>query len=202
MLDDIMVESFIPPLIAGIMLAAATGLRAFLPLCMLAWAAYLDWIPLSSSFAWLDSLPAVVAFTAAVLFELAGDKIPAVDHLLDVLGTFVKPLAALVITAASVSDIAPLYVVIAAMIGGASIATGIHLVKAKGRLLANAATFGLAAPVVSLLEDGLSFTIVLAAIFVPIAAIFVLAGLGFLLVPIVRDRGRARSQHRGASGNG
>ncbi len=195
-------DSFLPPLIAGIMLAAATGLRAFLPLCMLSWAAYLDWVQLGGSFAWLDSLPAVVAFTAAVLFELAGDKIPAVDHLLDFLGTFVKPLAALVITAASVSDIAPLYVVIAAMIGGASIATGVHLVKAKGRLLANAASFGLAAPVVSVLEDCISFTMVLAAIFVPVAAILIFAGLGFLLVPMIRGRRRQSAPARGPAGKG
>lgn len=182
---------FLMPLAGGLLLAAATGLRTFLPLCILSWAAYFDIIPLNDSFRWLDSLSAVLCFTAAVIVEVIGDKFPVVDHALDVIGTFTKPIAALVVVAASLNGIDPLYAVIAGIIGGSSVATVVHVVKAKGRLLANAASMGLAAPVLSIIEDGLCAGIAIAAILVPIVAVVLLV----LAILFMRRRRTLRRQH-------
>jgi len=183
---DIQPVAVIVPLLAGILLAGATGLRAFLPLCVVSWAAYFDLLPLNESFAWIDSLPAVVAFTAAVVVELTGDKIPVVDHVLDALGLFVKPIAGFVIVAASLDKVDPLYAVIFGVIAGSSVATGVHLLKAKSRVLANAASFGVAAPVLSFLEDGVSISMVLLAILVPLVAVAVVVLGGILVARFIR----------------
>jgi hypothetical protein len=51
----------------GIALAAAVGLRVFLPLFALSIAAHAGWVPIAESFAWLATLPALVRrVTAAV----------------------------------------------------------------------------------------------------------------------------------------
>ena len=49
----------------GIGLAAATGLRLFLPMLVVSAAAYGGYLPLSDSFAWLGTLPALVLLGVA-----------------------------------------------------------------------------------------------------------------------------------------
>ncbi len=73
----------------GLSLAACAGLRAFLPLFVVGAAGRLEWIPLTDSFAWMTSWPALLVFGFAVLTELLGDKFPLVDHFLDALQSFV-----------------------------------------------------------------------------------------------------------------
>lgn len=186
------VTTYMMPLAAGMMLAAATGLRAFLPICAVSWLAYLDVIRLNASFEWMDSLPAVIAFSVAVVFEVIGDKVPVVDHVLDVIGVFVKPVAALVLVAASLTETDTLYAVIFGLIGGASVATGVHLLKAKGRVVANAATFGVAAPVVSAAEDAMTAGIVITAIFLPLLALALVVVAVIMLIRLARPRFRTR----------
>ncbi|MEW6336203.1 MAG: DUF4126 domain-containing protein [Acidobacteriota bacterium] len=172
-------------LAAGIVLAAAAGLRAFLPLAGLAWAARLGFVSLNQGFSWLGADTAVAALTVAVLFELLGDKIPAVDHALDAVGVLVKPLAGMVVIAASVASLPPFWAAVLGIVAGAPLAGGIHLVKAKGRVLANLATLGFAAPLISLVEDIAGAILVVTALLVPFLAL-VLAVLLF----VVFRRGR------------
>ena len=69
----------------GIGLAAATGFRVFVPLLVAGLAARAGWVPLTESFAWLQSTPALVALSAAAVLEILAFYIPGLDHLLDVL---------------------------------------------------------------------------------------------------------------------
>ncbi len=174
-------------LVAGIVLAAAAGLRAFLPLAGLAWAARLGFLSLNEGFSWLGSDGAVAALTVAVLVEVLGDKIPAVDHALDAVGALVKPLAGLVVVAASAASLPPLWAAILGVIAGAPLAGGIHLVKAKGRVLANLATLGFAAPLLSVVEDIAGVILVVTALLVPLLALV----LAVLLFVMLRRRRRA-----------
>lgn len=174
--------TWIVPLAAGIVLAAATGLRAFLPLAVIAWAGRLGWLPLNDSFHWIGSLPAVIAFSSAVALELLADKYPALDHVFDVLNTVIKPVAATVIVAASFTELDPLYALVIGVAAGASIAEVVHLVKAKLRLVANLFSFGLAAPVLSLVEDAVTLGLTCAALLVPLLAVIAVAGLVAVLL--------------------
>src|SRR4051812_11875961 len=83
-------------LLSGIGIAAACGLRAFLPLFVVGLAAHAGILHLHAGSEWLASDKALWALGAATLFEIAGDKIPVVDHALDAVGTVLRPAAALV----------------------------------------------------------------------------------------------------------
>ncbi len=165
---------------AGIGLAACAGLRAFLPLFVTGAAARLGWITLGDHFAWLSSWPALVIFGVAVVTEMLGDKIPVVDHALDVLQALLKPAAGAILVAAVVTDLTPLQSVVLGIIAGGSAAGLFHLAKAKVRLASTIFSGGLANPLISLAEDALSLVGTVLALVVPLLMLATL--LGSLLV--------------------
>ena len=83
----------------GIGLAACAGLRAWLPLFAVGVSVRLGVLPLGESFRFLGSNIALSVFAIATLIELIADKIPVVDHALDALSTFLKPVAGIVLAA-------------------------------------------------------------------------------------------------------
>jgi hypothetical protein len=88
--------SLLLALAAGVAIAAASGLRAFLPLLGVGLAGRFLHLPLNEGTRWLTSDVALFALAVAAVIEIAGDKIPVVDHALDVIGTFIRPAAAAV----------------------------------------------------------------------------------------------------------
>jgi hypothetical protein len=68
---------------AGIGLAAAAGLRIFVPLLAVSVAGMTGHLDLAPGTTWLDSLPALVTLSVAVALEIAGYFLPALDHVLD-----------------------------------------------------------------------------------------------------------------------
>jgi len=65
--------------VLGIGLAAATGFRVFLPMLVVSAAAYFGHLPLSDSFAWLGTGPALTMLSAAARGEILTYYIPGVD---------------------------------------------------------------------------------------------------------------------------
>jgi hypothetical protein len=170
----------------GFSLAATTGLRAFLPLFAAAAAARLGQVTLGPSFAWMGSDPALIVFGSAVVIEVLGDKVPALDHLLDVCGVFVKPAAATLLAASMFTSMDPVMASALGLVTGGAVAGGVHVVKAKVRLASSVFTLGTGNPVLSLAEDVLSVMGVVLAILLPVVAAFVvlslLALVGFFVV--------------------
>lgn len=169
--------------VLGVSLAAACGLRAFLPLFVLGVGARLGLVDLGDSFEWLSSAPALLALGTGVGCELLADKVPFVNHLLDLLATPVRTLAGMLVFAATVVDM-PLWVVaILAIIVGGGVALAVHVAKSGVRGASTVATAGASGPAHSMLEDVLcAATAVLSMIFwtialVVAAAALVLAGL-------------------------
>lgn len=182
---------------AGIGLASCAGLRAFLPLFVVGTAARAGWLRLGEGFAWLDSTPALVILGTAVVAEILADKFPVVDHALDAAGVFVKPIAGALVIASTLTATSPLAATVLGLILGAPLATGVHLIKAKTRLLSTATTLGFANPVQSLVEDAASIAGSILSLVVPIAVLgLVLALATVLLWPRRRDR---RPGPRGAA---
>jgi uncharacterized membrane protein len=138
---------------AGVSLAACAGLRAFLPLLVVGISGRMGWLTLSDRFEWLSSWPALVIFGVAVVTEIVSDKFPVIDHLLDVLQSFVKPVAGALLVAAVVRDLTPLQTTVLGILGGGGTAAVVHVAKAKVRLLSSAVTAGLGNPILSLGED-------------------------------------------------
>jgi uncharacterized membrane protein len=182
----------------GISLAACAGLRTFLPLFVVGVAGRLEWLPLSHSFEWLSSWPALVIFGVAVVTEFLADKIPIVDHLLDLLQVVVKPAAGTVLVAALLTDLSPLQTTVLAILSGGTTSMVMHLTKAKLRLLSTATTAGFGNPVLSFAEDALSLVGSLLAIVVPFVALLVLA-LGLVVVILGVRRFTRRAAQFGGS---
>ena len=169
----------------GLGLSASTGLNTFLPLLLLSAAArfHIAGIELGSRFDWLSSDTASIVLIVASIVEIIGDKVPAVDHFLDSIGTFVRPIAATVGTASVLTgaDVNPTVAAIVALMIGAPTSLGFHTLKAGTRVASTATTFGCANPILSLIEDVISFALTVTAIFVPLAVPIALGLLIWLL---------------------
>jgi len=147
-------ETLVPAILLGIGLAASSGLRAFLPLFALSLAFHFGFGPHASGhFAWLGSPVALGALAIATLVEMAGDKIPVVDHALDSVGTFVRPVAGALAAGAVFNSHDPATGALLGLIVGAPLALGVHGAKAATRGASTVSTLGFANPFVSLLED-------------------------------------------------
>lgn len=174
----------------GIGLAASAGLRAFLPLLVVGLAGRLDVIPLSEGFAWLGGTPALIVFGVAVVAEILSDKIPVVDHVLDLVQVWIKPIAGAVMVAAVLTELSPLQATVLAIMIGAPTAGAVHLLKAKARVISTVTSAGFANPVLSVLEDAGALVGSVGAIAVPLIALLVIA-VAIVLVGFARRRAKA-----------
>ena len=169
----------------GLGLSASTGLNTFLPLLLLSAAArfHIAGIELGQKFDWLSSDTAIIVLIIASITEIIADKVPAVDHFLDSIGTFVRPIAATVATASVLTgaDVNPTVAAIVGLMIGAPTSLGFHTLKAGTRVASTATTFGCANPILSLIEDVISFALTVTAIFIPLAVPLALALLIWLL---------------------
>jgi len=172
---------------AGIAISAVCGLRAFLPLLGLGLAQRLGVLHLSSGAEWLGGNVALFALAAATVFEIAGDKIPIVDHFLDLAGTVVRPAAAALAGYAVLYHLdAPWSQLLGLVLGSGALA--VALAKAKLRIGSSALTLGAANPVVSVVEDGITFTVVLVAIVAPILALIAVIAVAWWIISRFRRR--------------
>jgi len=176
----------------GIGLAACAGLRAFLPLLVAGVAGRLGWVSLSSHFDWLASWPALTVFGVAVVAEILSDKIPVVDHVLDVLGGVIKPAAGAILAASVIRDLTPLETAVVGIVLGGGSAGLVHLTKAKVRLFSSVTTAGLGNPLLSVGEDVASLVGSLTAIVFPLFLLLVVAATLVLLL-VARRRLRLRA---------
>jgi hypothetical protein len=182
----------------GLGLSASTGLNTFVPLLLLGAAARFGvaGIALGDKFGWLTSNTALIVLIIASVVEIVADKIPAVDHFLDAIGTFVRPAAGAVAAAAVFTHVDPTVAALVGLMIGAPASFGFHTLKAGTRVASSGATFGCANPVISLAEDILSFGLSIIAIFAPIIVPIVLVLLFWMLwtlVKKIRRRGIAAS---------
>ena len=117
---------------------------------------------------------ALVAMGCAVLVEVAGDTVPVGDHLLDPAAIGVNPVGVMVASGSVMTDMDPRVTAFVGFIVGCTLAEGVHLVKAKVRLMSSALTATLANPIVSFVEDSVAMLgttmLVLAPILVVVIA--------------------------------
>ena len=155
-------------LMMGFGLAASAGLRAFLPLLVVGVAGRLELIGLGERFTWMASDAALIVFAVAVVIEVLGDKIPFIDHALDAVGTFARPIAGALAAASPITAMNPVIAAVVGVILGATVAGGVHAAKAGTRILSTLGTAGLANPLISVAEDALSLGGALVSLFLPV----------------------------------
>jgi hypothetical protein len=180
-MDMASVTEFLPALALAIALAASAGLRAWLPLLLASALARLGVLDLGPSFQFLASNKALFLFGAATAIELVGDKIPAVDHALDVIGTPLRPAAGALLAASVLGTVAdPLTSIVLGTAVGAPSALVPHAAKSALRAASTATTGGLANPLLSFAEDAVSVVLFVLAVLVPVLVV-VLLGLTLYL---------------------
>jgi hypothetical protein len=184
----------------GVGLAAAVGLRVFLPLLVLAIAGYAGAVPLSESFQWLATLPAVAMLAVAAVVEIAAYYVPGVDNLLDTIATPTALVAGTIAAAAVMTDLPPIVKWTTAVIAGGGAAGLTQGVTSLLRLKSTATTGGVGNPLVATGELGGAATLSLLAIFAPILALVLVVLLVWLAVKGLR-RLFARRSPSGAAGS-
>ncbi|MGF1662598.1 MAG: DUF4126 domain-containing protein [Kineosporiaceae bacterium] len=188
-------------LVTALGLSVSSGLNAYVPLLLVGLLGrFTDAVPLPAAWAWLSDPWVLGVLVALLAVEVVADKIPAVDTVNDVLQTVVRPTSGGIVVGAAgwggeatVTDPAgflrdggwvPL-------VTGALVALAVHLAKASVRAVANTATAGFAAPVLSTAEDVVAVALTLAAILVPVVAVVLLLLLAWWFVRLRRRRGAA-----------
>ena len=183
----------------GIVLAAASGIRAFLPLLLVGLLArfeLLNGVELGDKFVWITSNLALTTFAVASIVEILSDKVPAVDSALDVVMTFIRPATGALSVIAVLSSVNPVFAYTSGLVLAAGTTLPIHLAKTGVRLGSHAATAGTASPVVSTSEDIAVVTGITISAFLPVLAIvFGLASLFAvaLAIRILLNRRRAQN---------
>ena len=187
----------------GVSLAACAGLRAWLPLLALGLASRASenieaisrlGITLHPSLQWIDSTPALVVFGIATVAELLGDKFPAMDNVLDAIGTVLRPGAAALILAALSSETSLGTAATLGLLIGVPSSLSIHFAKAGLRAGATTVTMGTFNFLISIVEDVLCLAWILIAWLIPIGAAVVTLALVVVAVSlIVRRIQRRRS---------
>jgi len=159
-------------------LSASAGLNAYIPLLIVGLLArYTNLIALNKSWDTLANPWIVLILCALVIVEMLADKVPAVNHINDLIQTVIRPAAGAIAFAASanvVTDVSP----VLALAAGLFVAGTVHVTKAGIVRPAVTATTGGAGNVpISIAEDVISTVLSILAVFIPIL-------IGTLLVVI------------------
>jgi hypothetical protein len=188
-MDVATLSEFLPALALAVALAASAGLRAWLPLLLAGVLSRAGVLDLGESFSFLSSNKALVLFGVATLIELVGDKVPAVDHALDVVGTPLRPAAGALLAASvlgTVSD--PLTALVLGTAVGAPTALVPHTIKTALRTVSTTFTGGLVNPLLSVLEDIITVATFVLAVLVPLLVVALLAATVYFVRRLVRRR--------------
>jgi len=188
--DFVMVLS---SLALGVGLAAAAGMRVFVPLLIAGLAIRFDLFPQSSGAdAWLASTPALIALTVATIAEVAAYKVPFLDNILDAIGAPAALVAGVLLTSTfliGVDD--PFLRTVLTVIAGAGAAGTVHAGTAAARLLSTKTTGGLGNPVVAGGELAGSIVTSILAFIVPIVLATLILVVAVAILIFVRRRRRA-----------
>lgn len=167
--------------LGGIGLATSAGLNAYLPLLAVAVGSRLsDDIVLPAGFEWLGTTWVLAVLIVLLLIEEVVDKVPGADHVNDIVQSVVRPASGAVLFAANTTDGRWDRDTWVALGVGGAVAFTTHGTKAAARAAANAGTMGLAAPVLSVIEDVLSLFGAIVALVVPALVVLLLAAVGWL----------------------
>lgn len=173
-------------IVLGVVLAAATGFRVFLPMLIVSAAAYTGHLSLDNSFAWLGTPSALTMLSAAALVEVLAYYVPGVDNLLDAVATPAAFVAGTIVSAAVMTDLPPMAKWMAAVIAGGGTASFTQGVTAILRAKSTVLTGGFGNPVIATGELGGSVLLSLLALAAPLAAFAVVILMVWLALRLIR----------------
>ena len=150
-------------------LSASAGLNAYIPLLVVGVIAhYTNWIKLSQPYDLLANPWILILVSVLLIIEMLADKVPAVNHINDIIQTVFRPAAGAIVFAASahaVTGVNPLL----ALACGLLVAGSVHTVKAVAvRPAITATTAGAGNVPVSIAEDVIATVLSILSIIIPI----------------------------------
>jgi hypothetical protein len=180
-------------------LSGSAGLNAYLPLLVVALLArFTHLVPLREPWTALTSGWTIAVLVLLLIVETVADKVPAVNHVNDVIQTIIRPVAGAILFAASSNVFGNIHPVLA-MVCGLIVAGSVHV--AKSAVIRPTVTAVTAAPtggvgtipaniIVSAVEDVVALLTSLAAVLVPALLALV------LLIAVVTIAGWLLNQQR------
>lgn len=151
-------------------LSASAGLNAYIPLLTVGVIAHYfpSVLHLSQPWDMIANPWILILLGVLVIIEMLADKVPAVNHVNDLIQTVIRPAAGAIAFAASAKVITDIHPVVA-MACGLLIAGSVHVAKsAVIRPIVTATTGGTANVAVSVAEDAVSTVVSVLAIMLPI----------------------------------
>ncbi|MDQ3003864.1 MAG: DUF4126 domain-containing protein [Chloroflexota bacterium] len=150
-------------------LSASAGLNAYIPLLIVGLIGrYTELMKLNAPWDTLSNPWIILMLSGLVIVEMLADKLPAVNHLNDLIQTLIRPAAGAVAFAASanvVTDVSP----VLALACGLLVAGSVHVAKAGAvRPMVTATTAGAGNIPVSIAEDIVATVLSILAIVLPI----------------------------------
>jgi hypothetical protein len=175
-------------------LSASAGLNAYIPLLVVALLArFTSLIKLNSPWDALSSWWIIGLLLVLSLIEFFADKIPAVNHLNDVIQTLIRPAAGAIVFAASAHVITDIHPVLS-LAAGLLVAGGVHVVKALAvRPAVTATTAGAGNIPVSIAEDVLATILSIVSVVVPVLIIVIVVLIcAWILMKMLRKTSEER----------
>ncbi|MDX9849483.1 MAG: DUF4126 domain-containing protein [Anaerolineaceae bacterium] len=174
-------------------LSASAGLNAYIPLLVVALLGrFTNLIKLQQPWDGLTSWWIIGLLIVLSLIEFFADSTPAVNHINDIIQTFIRPTAGAIVFAASanvLTEISP----ILSLACGLLVAGSIHAVKSTIiRPTVTATTAGVGNLPISMLEDATSTIISVLSIMVPIVVLVLL----IILIAWMISRRRRRKSYQ------
>ncbi len=176
-------------------LSASAGLNAYIPLLVIALLArFTSLVKLNSPWDTLANGWVIGLLVVLSLIEFFADKVPAVNHINDIIQTFVRPVAGAIVFAASAKVVTDVHPVIS-LAAGLLVAGGVHAVKSLAVRPAVTATTGGAGNVpVSIMEDVTSTILsILAAVLPVLIAVILILVTSWIIWLLWRRANRLRT---------
>ena len=186
-------QSMETAILTGIGLAAPAGLNAYIPLLVLALADRATTrVTLQAPYDVLSSNLGIAILIVLLTVEITVDKIPGVDHVNDLIQSFVRPAAGAIAAVAATGGVVTINPAIMVLVG-VVLAGSVNAVKVTTRPAVTLGTAGILNPVVSLAEDAVAVLASVVAIFLPFLVILILAIFAVSSILLLRRVRRVRS---------
>jgi hypothetical protein len=182
-------------ILAAFGLSASAGLNAYIPLLVVSLLAkFTNLINLSEPWQAMESWWIIGLLLVLSIVEFFADKFPAVNHVNDIVQSFIRPTAGAILFAASANVITEIHPVIS-IAAGLLVAGTVHAVKSVVvRPAVTATTAGAANVPVSMLEDVISTVLSVLSIILPILMGILLLTLAVLIIWwVVKRRSKSRN---------
>lgn len=176
-------------------LSASAGLNAYIPLLVVALLArFTDLLKLQAPWDALTSWWSIGLLLVLSIVEFFADKFPAVNHVNDIVQSFVRPAAGAIVFAASANMITDVHPVLSLALG-LLMAGGVHAVKSLAvRPAVTATTGGVGNVPVSMAEDLVSTVVSILSVVVPVLIACLLVMFTAWIIWLLYRR--ARRQHQ------